>query len=187
MSASSSRLPVAIIGAGDATPGSEAYRAAYEVAHGLARRGLVILCGGRSGVMEAACRGAAEAGGISIGILPHLDLAEANPFASILLPTDLGSERDPICGDPNVSRNRVIAAAARCLVAVGGSIGTANEIRHALTFNKTVFGISGSPEPEAATPAAPGAGGSYVRLDSPAAAIEHVLEQVGSQNSASTA
>lgn len=187
MSGSSSRLPVAIIGAGDAAPGSNAYRAAYEVGHGLARRGLIILCGGRSGVMEAACRGAGAAGGISIGILPHLDLAEANRFASILLPTDLGSERDPICRDPNVSRNRVIAAAARCLVAVGGGIGTANEIRHALTFNKTVFGICGSPRAGGGDTGRTRARGSYMRLESPAAVIEHVLELIGSQKSASTA
>ena len=176
------RLPVGIIGVGVVGPESEPYQAAYEVAFGLARAGFVILCGGRFGVMEAACKGAADAGGTSIGILPGMDLDDANQFATILLPTDLGSLRDPISKEPDISRNRVIASAARCLVAVGGGPGTANEIKHALLFGKTMFGICGAPEPEPPAPADPRRPtGRYIRLDSARAAIEHVLSLVDAE------
>lgn len=174
------RQPVAIIGAGVVRPGSEPYRAAYDVALGLARSGLVIACGGRRGVMEAACRGARDGGGIAIGILPSMDLAAANAYAGIVLPSDLGSVRDPICRDPDVSRNRVVASCGRCVVAVGGGPGTANEIKHALQFDKTVFGICDSPEPEAPAPGDPRPlRGRYLRLGSAAEAVRRVLDLLG--------
>lgn len=170
------RLPVAIIGAGVVGPGSRPYQAAYEVALGLAQHGLVIVCGGRTGVMEAACKGAHDAGGIAIGILPTMDLAEANPYASIVLPTDLGSLRNPICRTPDISRNRVIAGCGRGVVAIGGGPGTANEIKHALQFDKAVFGICDSPEPEAPAPDDPRPlAGRYVRVGSAAEAVARVL------------
>lgn len=174
------RLPVAIIGAGVVSPPSEPYQAAYDVAAGLARAGLVIVCGGRTGVMEAACKGARDAGGTSIAVLPSTDLATANAYASIVLPTDLGSVRDPICRDPDISRNRVIASCGRCVVAVGGGPGTANEIKHALQFDKTVFGICESPEPEAPSPddTRPLVG-RYIRLGSAAEAVQRVLRLLG--------
>ena len=179
MSGPDARLPVGIIGAGVVGPESKPYRAAYEVAFGLARAGLVILCGGRFGVMEAACKGARDAGGISIGLLPGTDLSEVNPYATILLPTDLGSLREPISREPDISRNRVIASAARCLVAVGGGPGTANEIKHALLFGKTVLGICGAPEPEPSAPSDPRPlTGRYLRVDSARQAVEHVLRIV---------
>jgi uncharacterized protein (TIGR00725 family) len=172
-----SRLPVGIIGAGVVGPSSEPWEAAYVVAKGLAEAGLVILCGGRGGVMEAACKGAAAAGGITIALLPSLDPAEANPHATIVLPTDLGNVRNPIVREPSdVSRNRVIASASSCLVACGGGPGTANEIKHALAFAKTVFGLAGAPDPEPLGSSDPRQlCGTYLRLASPALAIERVL------------
>lgn len=174
-----------MIGAGVVGPGSAPYEAAYEVAAGLARAGLVIVCGGRTGVMEAACKGAADAGGIAIGILPGLDLAEANPYATILLPTDLGSLRNPVSTEPDVSRNRVIASCGVCVVACGGGPGTANEIKHALQFDKTVFAIAGAPEPEAPAASDPRPlRGRVVRLETPADAVARVLELVATSRRA---
>ena len=147
------RQSVGIIGSGKVGPDSEAYRVARDIAAGLAARGLVIVCGGRGGVMEAACRGACDAGGLSIGILPGPDLAEGNRFATLHLPTGLGTAQAPIvAGPPRISRNRVIASAASCLVAVAGSVGTADEIDHALSFGKTVYGICDAPLPGAIGP-----------------------------------
>jgi uncharacterized protein (TIGR00725 family) len=172
------RQPVGIIGAGDVPPGSEPWESAYLVAKGLAEAGLVILCGGRGGVMEAACRGAAAGGGIAIALLPSLDPAEANPCATIVLPSDLGSVRNPIVRAPSdVSRNRVIASASSCLVACGGGAGTANEIKHALAFGRTAFGLAGAPDPEPLAASDPRrTSGSYQRLASPAEAVARVLE-----------
>jgi uncharacterized protein (TIGR00725 family) len=171
------RLPVGIIGAGVVGPGSEPWEAAYAVAKGLAEAKLVILCGGRGGVMEAACKGATDGGGISVALLPSLDADEANLYATIVLPSDLGSVRNPVVRAPSdVSRNRVIASASSCLVACGGGPGTANEIKHALAFAKTVFGLAGAPDPEPLAASDPRQlCGTYLRLASPALAIERML------------
>src|SRR4051812_50158074 len=71
---------IAVIGAGSASP--EQAAAAEAVGRGLAEAGAVLVCGGRGGVMEAACRGAVAAGGETIGILPGHELAEANRFCT---------------------------------------------------------------------------------------------------------
>ena len=170
------REPVGLIGAGDAAPGGNVYETARLVARRLAEAGLVILCGGRTGVMEAACLGAHEGGGISIALLPAFD-TEPNPYATIVLATDLGRQIDPIhAGPPEVSRNRVIAGASKVLVAVGGGAGTANETGHALAFGKTVYGLCGAPDP---VPPPPDGVGAHIRgLDTQAVAAA-VLEVRG--------
>jgi len=139
--------PVAIIGGGAA---DETERAnAYGVAKILAENGVAIICGGGGGVMEAACMGAAEAGGVSIAVLPGLDPKAASPHATIVLPTDLGNLAiAAAAGRPDFSRNRVITSAAVCAVAIGGKSGTANEIKLTLQFGKPVFAICDAPDPE---------------------------------------
>ena len=66
--ASPLRVPVAVVGPRQASEAQVA--AAQAVGRGIAEMGLALICGGRAGVMEAACRGAAEAGGVAIGVLP---------------------------------------------------------------------------------------------------------------------
>jgi uncharacterized protein (TIGR00725 family) len=130
--------------------GSPAYKTAYQVSRTLAQNGFAIICGGQSGVMEAACKGAQDGGGLGIALLPTLDAALSNSYAGLVLPTDLGRAQDPIVNKPrDVSRNRVIASSASCLVAVSGGVGTANEIKHALAFGKVIFGLCDAPDPEA--------------------------------------
>jgi uncharacterized protein (TIGR00725 family) len=142
--------PVAVIGT--ANPTQAQYQASRTVGRGLAGLGLAVICGGRGGVMEAACAGVAEAGGLSLGILPGDDGSEANPFASIVLPTGLGNrDQAEAGGHADFSRNRVIVCAASCAIAVGGGHGTANEIKLALEFGRPVFGICEPPEPEPST------------------------------------
>ena len=80
--------------------------------------------------MEAACRGAREAGGHTIGILPGFDRSDANPFVEFSLPTGLGE-----------MRNGLVARAAQALVAVGGAWGTLAEIAVARAAGKPVFGV----------------------------------------------
>ena len=122
------RVPyVAVVGAHDAD-GSQAEDAAAVGAE-LARRGAVVITGGRGGVMEAACRGAKEAGGTTVGILPGSDRAEANAWVDVALPTGLGE-----------ARNALVARAADAMVAVGGGYGTLSEIALALRAGKRVVG-----------------------------------------------
>jgi uncharacterized protein (TIGR00725 family) len=119
---------VAVVGPGEAEPDEVA--AAERVGSELARRGAVVVCGGLGGVMEAACRGAKEAGGRTLGILPGLDRAAANPFVDVALPTGLGEVR-----------NALVVRAADVLIAVGGAYGTLSEIALALKGGKRVIGL----------------------------------------------
>jgi len=96
----------------------------------IALRGATLICGGLSGVMEAASKGAKSHGGLTIGILPHNDKKEANPYIDIPIATGLG-----------LTRNAIIARAADVLIAVGGEYGTLSEIAFALQMGKPVVGI----------------------------------------------
>ncbi len=119
---------VAVIGAANASPALLNHAEALGAA--LARAGFRIVCGGRGGVMEAACRGAAEAGGSTVGILPGLDASEANPWVQIAIPTGLG-----------LGRNLVVVASADAVVAVGGGSGTLSEIALAWQLGKPLVGL----------------------------------------------
>ncbi|HEY1360008.1 MAG TPA: TIGR00725 family protein [Thermoleophilaceae bacterium] len=119
---------VAVVGPGEASP--QEATAAESVGAELARRGAVVVCGGLGGVMEAACRGAKAEGGTTVGILPGLDRAAANPFVDVALATGLGE-----------ARNALVVRAAEVLVAVGGAYGTLSEIALALKGGKRVVGL----------------------------------------------
>jgi uncharacterized protein (TIGR00725 family) len=121
-------LYVAVIGASEATP--EEAEQARAAGRRLAELGAVVVTGGRGGVMEAACRGAKEAGGQTVGILPGLDRADANPYVDIGIPTGLGE-----------LRNGLVARAAQAVVTVGGAWGTLAEIAFARAAGKAVFGV----------------------------------------------
>jgi uncharacterized protein (TIGR00725 family) len=119
---------VAVIGASDASP--EQVEQARAAGRRLAELGAVVVTGGRGGVMEAACRGAKEAGGKTVGILPGLERSEANAFVDVGIPTGLGE-----------IRNALVVRAADALVAVGGAWGTLSEIAFARAAGKAVFGV----------------------------------------------
>lgn len=129
------RVPVAVIGGREATPAQLV--TAEDIGKHLAQMGLTLLCGGRQGIMEAACRGAAGAGGLSIGLLPDADPAMANPHVSVPIATGIG-----------IARNALVARAALCLVAVGGGYGTISEIAFGLQFEKRVFVLENGPRIE---------------------------------------
>jgi len=120
--------PVAVIGPGDAS--DIACALAYAVAARLAGAGMSIVCGGRGGVMQAASRGAFEAKGVVIGLLPEEDTRSANPYLTIALPTGMGE-----------IRNALIARSAVCLVAIGSNLGTISEMAMGLKWGKAVFSL----------------------------------------------
>ena len=80
--------------------------------------------------MEAACRGARQAGGTTIGILPGAERSAANPYVEIAIPTGLGE-----------ARNALVVRAADALIAIGGAYGTLSEIALALKAGKRVAGL----------------------------------------------
>jgi uncharacterized protein (TIGR00725 family) len=121
-------LIIAVIGGSE--PSKEAAAAAYEVGRELAMRGAIVVCGGLEGVMEAVCRGAKEAGGTTVGILPGDHPAESNPYVDIPIATGLG-----------YARNAIVAKAGLAVIAIDGSYGTLSEIGHALADFKPVVGL----------------------------------------------
>lgn len=118
-------MVVGVVGPGDAESD-----VAAEVGRLLGARGAVVVTGGLGGVMASACRGASEAGGVTVGLLPGLDRSAANEWVTVAIPTGLGE-----------LRNGLIVRACDALVAVGGGYGTLSEIAFALKAGKRVVGI----------------------------------------------
>ncbi len=121
---------VAVIGAGGAELGSEAGRLAEEVGRLLAREGVTVVCGGLGGVMEAACRGATEAGGTAIGIVPGHDSGEANMFCTHVVAAGIGH-----------ARNLAVVASGEAVIAIGGEWGTLSEIGFARAIDRPVIAL----------------------------------------------
>ena len=119
---------IAVIG-GDSPP-PEALPLAEAVGREVAQRGHVLICGGRGGVMEAACRGARRAGGHTIGVLPGPDRNEMNLHVEFPIVTNLGA-----------ARNTIVVLSADAVIAVDGSYGTLSEIALALVHGKPVVGL----------------------------------------------
>jgi uncharacterized protein (TIGR00725 family) len=103
---------------------------AEEIGRLIGAAGDLLICGGLSGVMEAACRGAKAAGGTTVGILPGTDRAEANRFVDVAIATGMGE-----------MRNVMIVLNADGVVAIGGGYGTLSEIGHALRAGKPIVGL----------------------------------------------
>lgn len=119
---------IGVIGASTCSP--EIYELARQVGAEIARAQAMLICGGGSGVMEAACRGAKEAGGFTIGILPGTDKNEANRYVDIAIVSGI---RD--------ARNTIIVRTADGLIAVGGEYGTLSEIAFAKKFGKPLISL----------------------------------------------
>ncbi len=119
---------LAVVGSASCDAGTAAL--AEEVGREIARRGAVLICGGRGGVMEAACRGARSAGGTTVGILPGTDRSQANPYVDIPIVTGLGE-----------ARNALVVRSADAVIAVSGGYGTLSEIALALKMGRPVVGL----------------------------------------------
>ncbi|MBD2101236.1 TIGR00725 family protein [Leptolyngbya sp. FACHB-261] len=123
MSALNPPLRVAVIGAGNCSP--ELATVAYEVGQRIAQQGWHLVCGGRGGVMAAACEGAQQAGGYTLGILPDNDPRSGNPYLSTAIATGLGE-----------GRNLLVVMNADGVLAIGGAAGTLSEIAYTLYYRK---------------------------------------------------
>ncbi len=123
-----SKPVIGVIGSG--YPSSAVMEIARSVGREIARAGAVLICGGLGGVMEAACRGAKEEGGFTVGVLPGESASEANSYVDFVLLTGMGE-----------ARNLIIVHTAHALVACGGAEGTLSEIAFALKRGKLLVGI----------------------------------------------
>jgi len=105
---------------------------AEEVGAGLARAGFTLVTGGAFGAMEAASRGAKQAGGTVVGLLPGTDRSEANEWSDVTIATGIGH-----------ARNLGVVASADVVVAVGGEWGTLSEIGLAGVVGRPVVLLAG--------------------------------------------
>ena len=117
------RRYISVIGAGE--PTARQMELAYEVGREIARVRHILVCGGLGGVMEAAARGAAEAGGLSLGILPGDDRSKANPYITVSIPTGFSH-----------GRNYLVVKSGDGVIAVGGGAGTLSEIGLAIKLGR---------------------------------------------------
>jgi uncharacterized protein (TIGR00725 family) len=120
---------IAVIGGSQCS--AEDYALGEEVGRLLAERGMTVICGGLSGIMESVCKGAVQAGGVTIGILPGDDPGEANQFVTIPIATGMG-----------IGRNIVIVRSAGVCIAIDGRYGTLSEIAYALQLQKSVITLN---------------------------------------------
>lgn len=124
------RKQISVIGAGGSGLGDEMLSDAEAVGRGIAEADAVLVCGGRSGVMEAASRGAAEAGGTVVGVLPTTEPADANEHVTYAIATGIGH-----------ARNLAVVASGDAVIAIGGEWGTLSEIAFARRLERPVIAI----------------------------------------------
>lgn len=122
------RLRIGVIGGSEIN--SKIYKLAYEVGKEIAKNGCILVCGGLGGVMEAVSRGAKENGGITIGILPGMEIEDANPYIDLPIPTGI-----------SYARNMIVVLNSDILIAINGKYGTLSEISYANIFGKKVIGL----------------------------------------------
>jgi len=122
------RIRVGVIGG--ARPESKFRTIAFEVGRGIAEKGAILICGGLSGVMEAAARGAKKSGGLCVGILPGNSVKDANPYIDIAIATGMG-----------YSRNHLVVMNSDVLIAIDGEYGTLSEIAYGCVHGKKIIGI----------------------------------------------
>jgi uncharacterized protein (TIGR00725 family) len=150
---------VAVIGKELKDP--ELARVAEEVGRALAEAGARVVCGGLAGVMAAVAKGASEAGGTVIGIVPNADPATANPYCTHVVATGIG-----------YARNLAVVASGDAVIAIGGEWGTLSEIAHARQFGRRVVALRSW----TVEPGAPIEGGTGIVLaDDPAEAVRLAL------------
>jgi uncharacterized protein (TIGR00725 family) len=121
---------ISVIGSGGCGEETEAWRLAEEVGRLLGEAGATVVCGGGRGVMEAAARGAAGAGGEVIGVLPWVDPGDANPYCTQVVATGIGH-----------ARNLAVVASGEVAIAISGEWGTLSEIAHARNLERTVVAL----------------------------------------------
>ncbi len=120
---------ISVIGAGSCE--NKTYVMAEDVGRRIAQSGAILITGGLGGVMEAASKGANEAGGTVIGILPGFSKDDANSYVTVPITTGLSH-----------ARNVIVVRSADAVIAVAGEFGTLSEIAIALKLGKPVIGIN---------------------------------------------
>jgi len=138
--------------------GDELLRFAEEVGREIALRKAILICGGLGGVMEAACRGAKLAGGMTVGILPTANIEDANPYVDIAIPTNMG-----------IARNAIIINSSDGVLAIGGKYGTLSEMAFAKQLDVPLVSLRSWHFDD-----------TILTSDSPRTAVELLFQQIAS-------
>ena len=117
---------------GDDKLSEYAINTAFEVGRLVAKKGGVIVCGGHGGVMEAACKGAKQENGLTVGIMPY-ENDKVNEYVDIAIPTDIGN-----------ARNIFVSRAGDVTIAIGGRWGTLSEIAFRMISGKPLILVKGT-------------------------------------------
>ena len=127
------RRQILVIGNNDngCTPDIE--KLAYDMGSKIAKSNSVLITGGLGGVMRAACHGAHDADGITVGIIPQNDFSLANEFCDIVIPSGIGLMRDFLN-----------ALSADGVIVIGGGSGTLSEICAAYMYKKPIIALKNS-------------------------------------------
>lgn len=120
---------IGVIGASETS--TELYEFAVSVGREIAKRNCILICGGLTGIMEGASKGAKLEGGTTVGILPGYSINEANHYIDIPIVTGLSH-----------GRNIIVVRSSNAIISIAGSYGTLSEIAFALTLNIPVVGIN---------------------------------------------
>lgn len=146
---------IAVIGAGEVSAAGKDL--AYQVGRLIAENDAVLVCGGLGGVMEASSRGCFDAGGDVIGVLPGPSAANANPYVTLPIVTNMGH-----------ARNIIIAHTADALIAIEGEYGTLSEMAIGLKLGKMVVHLNSWQ-----------ALGDAVAVNTPEEAVDLVMQAIG--------
>ena len=152
---------IAVIGGSQAS--ASELKTAEHVGREIAKADAVLVCGGLGGVMEAACKGASQEGGLTIGILPGDNRLSANEFVKIPIVTGIG-----------YARNLAVVKSAQAVIAIGGSYGTLSEIGHALQGGLPVIGLETWAVSRKGKEKCP-----IIEAKTPVEAVEKALEMIG--------
>ncbi len=123
------KIIIGVIGTSQAT--NEELKIAEEVGKEIAKNNGILVCGGEGGVMEAACKGAKSANGLTIGIIPGFSARDANPYVDV-----------PVITGMSHARNIIVVRTSNAIIAIGGSYGTLSEIAYALGLGVPIIGLN---------------------------------------------
>ncbi len=127
------RLQIAVIGYNQDKSTEKTNNIAYQVGTEIAKANAILICGGLGGVMEYACRGAKDHGGLTVGIIPQDEAYFANKFCDVVIATGIGYARD-----------FVVATSADGIIVVGGGVGTLIELCVGYMLKKILVTIPSS-------------------------------------------
>ncbi len=119
--------------AGSHKASEHSLKLAEEVGKEIAENDCILICGGQTGVMEAACKGNSESNGTSVCVIPSENKKDANKYCSIVIPSGIG-----------FGRNFILVNSADAVILIEGQAGTMIEALASYLQKKSIIALTGS-------------------------------------------